>query len=86
MSHIATDLSLEDRASLLANAHYLNLKIYAEKTQALPYKHWAGLALAASASNLVDAIPFTFLGIPLLLLRDHQGRVQLFPNSFVTMV
>ena len=37
--------------------------------------------MAASIPNPGDAIPLTFLGIPLLLLRDQKGHVRGFQNT-----
>ena len=96
MSPTETDLSLVQRpvsrANGLANAHYINPQVYAEESQALLCKQRAGLAVAATIPNPGDAIPLTFLDIPLLLLRDQlvipllllrdqKGHVRVLQNT-----
>jgi len=82
---IVTDLSSVrqpiDKARGLPNAHYTDKGVFAEETQALLVNQWAGLAVAADVPEPGDAIPITFLGIPLLLIRDRQGMVRVFQNT-----
>ncbi|MEM8730964.1 MAG: aromatic ring-hydroxylating dioxygenase subunit alpha [Pseudomonadota bacterium] len=68
------------RANGLPNAHYTDPAVHAEETQALLIDQWAGLAVAAQVPEPGDAQPITFLGIPLLLLRDKDGTVRVFEN------
>jgi choline monooxygenase len=85
MSPTEPDLSLVhrpmSRTNGLANAHCINPQLYAEESQALLCKQWAGPAMATSIPNPGDAIPLTFFGIPLLLLRDQKGHVRVFQNT-----
>jgi phenylpropionate dioxygenase-like ring-hydroxylating dioxygenase large terminal subunit len=82
---IATDLSAVRRpitqAQGLPNAHYVDPQIYEEEKQALLVGQWAGLAVAADVPDAGDALPITFLDIPLLLIRDKQGTVRVFQNT-----
>lgn len=80
----ATDLSAVrrpiDRAQGLPNEHYTDPQVIAEENQALLRQHWAGLAVAADVPEPGDALPLSFLDMPLLLLRDRQGQVRVFHN------
>ena len=69
-----------DRANGLPNAHYTDPQVIAEEGRALLMGQWAGLAVAADVPEVGDAVPITFLDIPLLLLRDRQGQVRVFQN------
>ncbi len=84
MTHPATDLSNVrtgiEAANGLPNAHYINPGVFAEERQALLYRQWAGLAVAADVPEPGDAIPLEFLGMPLLLIRDKEGDVRVFQN------
>jgi len=84
MSAKVTDLSDVRRpiaqANGLPNAHYTDDGVFAEENQALLAHQWAGLAVAADVPEPGDAKPITFLGMPLLLLRDRQGQVRVFQN------
>ncbi len=84
MTNSVTDLSAVrrpiDRAQGLPNAHYTDPAVYAEEGEALLAKQWAGLAVAADVPETGDAVPMTFLGMPLLMVRDRSGTVRVFQN------
>ncbi|WP_299296332.1 aromatic ring-hydroxylating dioxygenase subunit alpha [uncultured Tateyamaria sp.] len=79
-----TDLSAVQRpinaAHGLPNAHYTDPHIYDEERAALLMSGWSGLAVASDVPEPGDAQPLTFLGIPLLLIRDTSGAVRVFHN------
>lgn len=83
--HVETDLSSVrqpvDRANGLPNAHYIDPDVFAEERDAVLFKTWAGVAVAADVPEKGDAKPVDFLGMPLLLLRDREGVVRVFQNT-----
>ena len=83
--HVETDLSAVrqpvDRANGLPNAHYIDPVVFAEERDAVLFKTWAGLGVAADVPEIGDAKPVDFLGMPLLLLRDRDGTVRVFQNT-----
>ncbi len=85
MSASLTDLGTVRRpietAHGLPNAHYTDTTVHLEENQALLMDQWAGLAVTADVPEPGDAVPVTFLGNPLLLIRDHGGVVQVFQNT-----
>ncbi|MEM9576713.1 MAG: aromatic ring-hydroxylating dioxygenase subunit alpha [Pseudomonadota bacterium] len=84
MVHTTTDLSSVRRpiaeANGLPNAHYTDPAVFDEEKQALLFEGWSGLAVAADVPETGDAVPLTFLGMPLLLIRDREARVRVFQN------
>ncbi|MGB1886295.1 MAG: aromatic ring-hydroxylating oxygenase subunit alpha [Paracoccaceae bacterium] len=84
MAHL-TDLSRVKEplstANGLPNAHYIDPAVFAEERDALLFGQWAGLAVAADVPEAGDAKPITFMGIPLLLLRDRNDQVRVFQNT-----
>ena len=84
MAHL-TDLSRVKEplgtANGLPNAHYIDLAVFAEERDALLFGQWAGLAVAADVPEAGDAKPITFMGMPLLLLRDRNDQVRVFQNT-----
>ncbi|MEO3414229.1 aromatic ring-hydroxylating dioxygenase subunit alpha [Roseovarius sp. CAU 1744] len=84
MTQNVTDLSNVrvgiDAANGLPNAHYIDENVFAEERNALLYRQWAGLAVAADVPEPGDAVPLEFLGMPLLLIRDKDGDVRVFQN------
>ena len=67
-------------ANGLPNAHYTDPGVFTEEADALLKSTWAGLAVASDVPEPGDAVPLTFLGMPLLLLRDKTGTVRVFNN------
>ncbi len=84
MDHTPTDLSNVSRpiaeANGLPNAHYTDPAVFEEEKQALLHDSWSGLAVAADVPEIGDAVPLTFLGMPLLVIRDRNDQVRVFQN------
>ena len=80
-----TDLSSVRRplaqANGLPNAHYIDPAVFDEEKHAVLFANWSGLAVAADVPEPGDAKPITFLGMPLLLIRDRAGTVRVFQNT-----
>ncbi|MDK3074285.1 aromatic ring-hydroxylating dioxygenase subunit alpha [Sedimentitalea sp. JM2-8] len=85
MSKIVSELSAVRQpiecAHGLPNAHYTDAAVFEEEKQALLARQWAGLAVASDVPEPGDAVPISFLGMPLLLIRDKQGVVRVFQNT-----
>jgi phenylpropionate dioxygenase-like ring-hydroxylating dioxygenase large terminal subunit len=67
-------------ANGLPNAHYTDASVFAQERQAILFDNWAGLAVAAQVPEAGDAKPVTFLGMPLLLVRERAGTLRVFQN------
>lgn len=88
MSSYPTDLAHDlthvrapiDQANGLPNAHYTDPAVHDLENQRLLRDQWAGLAVATDVPEPGDAVPLTFLGMPLLLIRDRAGQVRVFEN------
>ncbi|MCW9042337.1 MAG: aromatic ring-hydroxylating dioxygenase subunit alpha [Pseudopelagicola sp.] len=65
----------------LPNAHYTDPAQFEAEKKAVLSASWSGLAVAADVPEPGDAVPLSFLGMPLLLLRDKQGQVRVFYNT-----
>lgn len=64
----------------LPNAHYIDESVHAEEREALIFGEWAGIGVASEVPEPGDAQPIDFLGVPLLMLRDREGRIRVFHN------
>ncbi|MCY4334084.1 MAG: aromatic ring-hydroxylating dioxygenase subunit alpha [Litoreibacter sp.] len=82
---MSTDLSTVNRpisqANGLPNAHYTDDTVFREESEAVLFANWAGLAVAADVPEPGDAKPISFLGLPMLLIRDKDGVVRVFQNT-----
>ncbi|MCP9481924.1 aromatic ring-hydroxylating dioxygenase subunit alpha [Shimia sp. CNT1-13L.2] len=65
----------------LSNAHYIDPAHFEEEKKAVLFSTWSGLAVASDVPEQGDAIPMSFLGMPLLLIRDKEGQVRVFYNT-----
>ncbi len=85
MTDIFSDLSSVRQpvgnANGLPNGHYIDPELHAAENKAILMNEWAGLAVAADVPEPGDAVPLTFLGMPLLLLRDRTGQVRVYQNT-----
>ena len=70
-----------EQANGLPNAHYIDADVFNEEKHAVLFAGWSGLAVGADVPDVGDAVPFTFLGMPLLLVRDKQNQVRVFQNT-----
>lgn len=64
----------------LPNAHYIDDEIFEEERQAVLFENWSGLAVTADVPEIGDCKPISFLGMPLLVIRDREDRVRVFQN------
>lgn len=80
-----TDLSAVRRpvseAQGLPNPHYIDPVVFEEEKKAVLFASWSGLGVTADVPETGDAVPITFLGIPLLMVRDKVGQVSVFQNT-----
>lgn len=70
-----------ERARGLPNSHYTDWATYEEECEALLYKNWAAIGLGSDVARPGDAHPVDFAGMPLLVIRDHDGVVRVFQNT-----
>jgi len=84
MSVHAADLSavLQDvtTARGLPNAFYTDRDVFEQETERVFFRNWAALGFVTDAPNPGDARPLTFLGQPLVMVRDHDGTLRVFQN------
>ncbi len=78
LSHVRQPIA---QANGLPNAHYIDAGVFAEERDAVLFRSWAGLAVSADVPDIGDAVPVTFLGMPLLVVRDKDAEVRVFQNT-----
>ncbi len=64
----------------LPNAFYTDPDVFAEETRKVFFRNWAGIGFAKDVPEPGDAKPVTFLGQPLVLVRDKDGVLRVFQN------
>jgi phenylpropionate dioxygenase-like ring-hydroxylating dioxygenase large terminal subunit len=78
LSHVRRPVS---EAQGLPNPHYIDSQVYNEEKHAVLFSSWSGLAVAADVPEIGDAVPLTFVGMPLLVIRDKSNTVRVFQNT-----
>ncbi len=83
MSVEGLDAVLQDieQARGLPNTHYISPEMYALEREHIFFKSWSALAFEADVKNSGDAFPVDFLGVPLLVVRERKGQVNVFQNT-----
>ena len=70
-----------DRARGLPNEHYIDPAVFEEERRSVLFASWSGIGFGKDIPEKGDAKPVNFLGMPLLMVRDEDGRVNVFQNT-----
>lgn len=65
----------------LANEHYTSEALFEEEKRMVLFANWSGVGFGKDVPSPGDVKPVWFLGMPLLLVRDHSGEVAVFQNT-----
>ena len=83
MAH--TDLSHVQKpvatARGLPNAHYIDQDVFMEERQSVLFNNWSSIGFGKDVPNAGDAMPVEFLGMPLLIVRDHEDQIKVYQNT-----
>ncbi len=64
----------------LPNPFYKDTSVFEDEKKRVFAPNWSCIGFGKDIPNSGDAKPITFLGIPLLLLRDKSGKIRVFQN------
>ncbi|HUF87123.1 MAG TPA: aromatic ring-hydroxylating dioxygenase subunit alpha [Thermohalobaculum sp.] len=64
----------------LPNPFYVDEALFEEERRRVFFSGWAGIGFASDVPEPGDARPLSFLGQPLLMLRDRAGTLRVFFN------
>ena len=70
-----------ETANGLSNAFYIDDDVFKQEQRAVFFSQWCGVGFAKDAADAGDATPITFLGMPLLLVRDRDDTLRVFQNT-----
>ena len=80
-SRLGAVLQAVSEARGLPNEHYVDPKTFEEERQHVLFANWAGIGFGKDVPEAGDAKPVDFLGMPLLLVRDEDGNVNVYQNT-----
>ncbi len=70
-----------EEAKGLPNAHYVDPGVFAIEQRKLFFGTWAAIGFGKDLPKAGDAVPLTFLDVPLLAVRDRDGSLRVFQNT-----
>ncbi len=70
-----------ENARGLPNEHYTSDQVFDLEKRTVLFANWTGIGFGKDIPEPGDAKPVTFLGVPLLMVRDHDGNVNVFQNT-----
>ncbi len=78
LESVTTSVNL---AKGLPNEHYISDEIFDEEKRNVLFRNWSGIGFASDVPETGDAFPVEFVGVPLLIVRSHDGSVGVFQNT-----
>ena len=65
----------------LPNEHYVDPAAFDEERKSVLFDSWSGIGFTKDVPAEGDAMPVDFLGVPLLMVRDHDDQVRVYQNA-----
>lgn len=65
----------------LPNSHYISDSVFEEEKQSVLFDSWAGIAFESDVLKAGDVKPVKLLGMPLIVVRDHDGSIKVYQNT-----
>ena len=81
LTNIDATLNPIESARGLPNEHYTSDSVFEEEKQAILFNNWSAIGFAKDIPEAGDAKPTNFVDIPLLMVRDNDGNVNVFQNT-----
>ena len=80
-SRLGAVLASVAEAKGLPNEHYTDPETFEEERRHVMFANWAGIGFGKDVPETGDAKPVDFLGMPLLMVRDEDGAVNVYQNT-----
>jgi len=70
-----------EQANGLPNQHYTSKSVFQHEAHTVLFNNWTGICFDADVLNIGDVKPVTFLGMPLLVVRNSNGAISVYQNT-----
>lgn len=70
-----------DKAHGLPNEHYVSDEVFVQEKHSILFDSWSGIGFTSDVPSTGSVKPISFLGMPLLLVRDYENRIKVFQNT-----
>jgi phenylpropionate dioxygenase-like ring-hydroxylating dioxygenase large terminal subunit len=81
LTNIDAVLNPIEAARGLPNEHYTSDRVFEEEKQAVLFNNWSAIGFGKDIPEAGDAKPTNFVGMPLLMVRDNNGSINVFQNT-----
>ena len=81
MSDLSSVIQPLNTARGLPNEHYVDQDTFEEERTSVLFANWSAIGFGKDVPTEGDANPVDFLGMPLLIVRDHSGDVRVYQNT-----
>jgi len=81
LSDLSDVLKPVAQARGLPNDHYVSDAVFSDERDAVLFANWSALTVGAEVPEAGDAVPVSFLGVPLVAVRGRDGAVRVFQNT-----
>jgi len=69
------------QAKGLPNDHYISDAVFEEEKIAILFDNWSAIGFGKDIPKEGDAKPINFVDMPLLMVRDRNGEINVFQNT-----
>ena len=81
LSNLDDVLTSTEKAKGLPNQHYVSQEVFEEEKQAILFDNWSAIGTGKDIPNAGDVKPINFVGMPLIMVRDSNNRINVFQNT-----
>ena len=81
LSNLDSVLTSTDRAKGLPNEHYVSEAVFEEEKKVILFDKWSAIGSGKDIPNAGDVKPISFVGMPLMMVRDEDNKVHVFQNT-----
>jgi len=81
LTNLDSVLTSTHQAKGLPNDHYVSEAVFEEEKIAILFDNWSAIGFGKDIPEEGDAKPINFVDLPLLMVRDKNGEINVFQNT-----
>ena len=81
LTNLDSVLTSIQQAKGLPNDHYISEAVFEEEKMAILFDNWSAIGFGKDIPKKGDAKPINFVDMPLLMVRDKNGEINVFQNT-----
>ena len=81
LSNIDEVLRPIEKAKGLPNEHYTSDAVFNEEKRAVLFDNWSAIGFGKDIPESGDAKPINFVDMPLIIVRNNDGEINVFQNT-----